>query len=171
MKSEKEFNISSNGMFNDLDCRSITDRCRGGRFWFSDTTTRSKDCRLENQQADAQSQIDALESQVSEINTQAQDLLAKQDTLRQESAQLVKDIADLQERIEKREDTIQKQAREAQVSNTSSNYIDAVLNADSLADAIGRVQAMTTMVKANNDLMEQQKQDKKAVEDKSWKRC
>lgn len=66
-----------------------------------------KDCRLENQQADAQSQIDALESQVSEINTQAQDLLAKQDTLRQESAQLVKDIADLQERIEKREDTIQ----------------------------------------------------------------
>ncbi|MBR9930381.1 hypothetical protein KE480_15675 [Enterococcus sp. 079] len=86
--------------------------------------------------------------------------------MRQESAQLVKDIADLQERIEKREDTIQKQAREAQVSNTSSNYIDAVLNADSLADAIGRVQAMTTMVKANNDLMEQQKQDKKAVEDK-----
>ena len=124
---------------------------------------------LKNQQADAQSQIDALESQVSEINTQAQDLLAKQDTLRQESAQLVKDIADLQERIEKREDTIQKQAREAQVSNTSSNYIDAVLNADSLADAIGRVQAMTTMVKANNDLMEQQKQDKKAVEDKDYK--
>ncbi|TKL47213.1 coiled-coil domain-containing protein, partial [Enterococcus faecium] len=58
------------------------------------------------------------------------------------------------------------QAREAQVSNTRSNYIDAVLNADSLADAIGRVKAMTTMVKANNDLMEQQKQDKKALEDK-----
>ena len=38
--------------------------------------------------------------------------------------------------LKKREDTIQKQAREAQVSNTSSNYIDAVLNADSLADAI-----------------------------------
>ena len=25
MKSEKEFNISSNGMFNDLNCRSIND--------------------------------------------------------------------------------------------------------------------------------------------------
>ena len=123
---------------------------------------------LQNQQASAQSQIEALEGQVSAINTKAQDLLTKQDTLRKESAQLKQEIKDLQERIEKREATIQKQARETQVKNTSSNYIDAVLNADSLADAVGRIQAMSTIVKANQDLVQQQKEDKQAVEAKKY---
>ena len=86
--------------------------------------------------------------------------------MRKESAQLKQEIKDLQERIEKREATIQKQARETQVKNTSSNYIDAVLNADSLADAVGRIQAMSTIVKANQDLVQQQKEDKQAVEAK-----
>ena len=50
-----------------------------------------------------------------------------------------------------------------QVNGQSTNFIDAVLEADSLTDIIGRVQAMTTIVNANNDLVEQQNATKKML--------
>ncbi|MGX7164241.1 C40 family peptidase [Enterococcus massiliensis] len=124
---------------------------------------------LKGKQADAQAQIDALEEQVASINTKAEDLLAKQSKLFDASKALQKDIEDLQVRIEKREEAIQKQARDVQVNGQSTNFIDAVLDADSLTDAIGRVQAMTTIVNANNDLVQQQKEDQEAVKTKKAK--
>ncbi len=51
----------------------------------------------------------------------------------------------------------------------STTMLDAVLDADSVADAISRVQAVSTIVSANNDLMQQQKEDKQAVVDKKLK--
>ena len=70
-------------------------------------------------------------------------------------------------RIEKREKAIQEQARDVQVNGQSTNFIDAVLEADSLTDAIGRVQAMTTIVSANNELVQQQKRIKKRLKRKN----
>ena len=72
-------------------------------------------------------------------------------------------------RIEKREKAIQEQARDVQVNGQSTNFIDAVLEADSLTDAIGRVQAMTTIVSANNELVQQQKRIKKRLKRKKMK--
>ena len=72
-------------------------------------------------------------------------------------------------RIEKREKAIQEQARDVQVNGQSTNFIDAVLEADSLTDAIGRVQAMTTIVSANNELVQQQKADQETVKTKKMK--
>ncbi|MRC99920.1 hypothetical protein GH856_28285, partial [Bacillus thuringiensis] len=79
---------------------------------------------------------------------------------RQESQELQKQIETLQKRIEKRSEAIKEQARNVQVKQSSANVIDVVLNAESFTDAVSRVQAMTTIVKANNDLVEQQKADK-----------
>lgn len=121
---------------------------------------------LKAKQSDAQQQIDTLEASVAKINKQANDLLEQQTTLHDESVQLQQDIERLNERIAKREETIQKQARDVQEKNQSSVFIKALLDADSFSDALGRLKAMTTIVNANNDLVNQQKADKKAVEDK-----
>jgi peptidoglycan hydrolase CwlO-like protein len=121
---------------------------------------------LQGQQADVQAQISSLQAEVDTINGKAEDLLAKQKELYTKSDELKTEIKNLQERIEKREEAITDQARDVQVNGGSSNFIDAVLNADSFTDAIGRVQAMNTIVQANNDLVEQQKQDKADVEAK-----
>ena len=48
----------------------------------------------------------------------------------------------------------------------SDSIIDAVLDADSVADAIGRVQAVSTMMSANNELLEQQKKTKRLLKRK-----
>ncbi|BCA84723.1 hypothetical protein EsVE80_02460 [Enterococcus saigonensis] len=121
---------------------------------------------LQGKQASAQAQIDALESEVAAITAKAEALVNEQVKLNKDTQKLQKEIADLKVRIAKREDAIKKQARDVQVNGQSTNFIDAVVESDSLTDAIGRVQAMTTIVKANNDLVKQQKADKKAVEDK-----
>ena len=121
---------------------------------------------LKSKQSEAQSQIDSLESSINKINKKADELLKEQSTLREETVQLQKDIEVLTERISKREEAIRNQARDVQVNNQSSVYVKALLDATSFTDALGRLKAMTTIVNANNDLVNQQKADKKAVEDK-----
>lgn len=121
---------------------------------------------LKSKQSEAQSQIDSLESSINKINKKADELLKEQSTLREETVQLQKDIEVLTERIAKREEAIRNQARDVQVNNQSSVYVKALLDATSFTDALGRLKAMTTIVNANNDLVNQQKSDKKAVEDK-----
>lgn len=121
---------------------------------------------LKSKQSEAQSQIDSLESSINKINKKADELLKEQSTLREETVQLQKDIEVLTERIAKREEAIRNQARDVQVNNQSSVYVKALLDATSFTDALGRLKAMTTIVNANNDLVSQQKADKKAVEDK-----
>ena len=96
-------------------------------------------------------------------------LEAKQVELGQEAEKLQDKIATLKLRIAKREEAIQTQARDVQVNGQSTNFIDAVLEADSLTDVIGRVQAMTTIVNANNDLVEQQNKTNKMLKTKSKK--
>lgn len=121
---------------------------------------------LKSKQSEAQSQINSLESSINKINKKADELLKEQSTLREETVQLQKDIEVLTERIAKREEAIRNQARDVQVNNQSSVYVKALLDATSFTDALGRLKAMTTIVNANNDLVNQQKADKKAVEDK-----
>jgi len=72
----------------------------------------------------------------------------------------------LEVRIEKRTETMKNQARDVQVNGQDTSFVDAVLNADSLSDAVSRVQAVNTFIKANNTLIEQQKEDQEAVKAK-----
>lgn len=121
---------------------------------------------LQNKQASTQQQLAALEGEVSLINETAQELLAEQTEISKQTAELQQEIKSLEVRIEKREEAIRNQARDVQVNGQDASILSAVLNANSLSDAISRVQAVTTMVNANNDLVVQQKEDKQVVESK-----
>lgn len=121
---------------------------------------------LENQQTSTQAQIDTLESQVATINAKSDEVVAQQKVLAAESKQLKQEIADLEVRIEKRTETMKNQARDVQVNGQDTSFVDAVLSADSLSDAVSRVQAVNTFIKANNTLIEQQKEDQEAVKAK-----
>src|SRR5699024_3432134 len=108
---------------------------------------------LQNQQNDVQEQISSLEEEIATINANVDELKAKQDQLNEDTMQLQEEIADLKVRISKRQDKMAEQARDVQVNGQSTNVVDAVINADSVTDAIGRVYAMNTIVNANNDLV------------------
>lgn len=121
---------------------------------------------LVDQQTSTQTKIDTLESQVTTINAKSDEVVAQQKVLAAESKQLKQEIADLEVRIEKRTETMKNQARDVQVNGQDTSFVDAVLNADSLSDAVSRVQAVNTFIKANNTLIEQQKEDQEAVKAK-----
>nr|WP_236674612.1 C40 family peptidase [Enterococcus sp. BWR-S5] len=120
---------------------------------------------LKSQEATVQTQIASLQNEIAGIAVQSDELQTQQTELRDQTATLETEIADLTKRIEKREDAIQGQARDVQV-NGNLSYMDAILSADNFSDAISRVQAMTTIIGANNDLVQQQKTDQQAVEAK-----
>ncbi len=121
---------------------------------------------LQGKQSGVQTQIDELTNEIATVSGKVKDLEAKQDQLNKDTMKLQEKIAILKVRIAKRNEVIKNQARDTQVKGQASSYVSAVLEADSLSDVIGRVQAMSTMVKANHSLMEQQKADEKRLKQK-----
>ncbi|GCF92179.1 CHAP domain-containing protein [Enterococcus florum] len=121
---------------------------------------------LKEQQSDVQAQISPLEEEIATVTAKVSALESQQQQLNEETSQLQETIATLKVRIAKREEAIQKQARNVQVNGQSTSYVGAVLDADSFSDVVGRVRAVSTIVSANNELVEQQKQDKQKVEEK-----
>ncbi|EGV06834.1 CHAP domain protein [Streptococcus constellatus subsp. pharyngis SK1060 = CCUG 46377] len=65
-----------------------------------------------------------------------------------------------------RNESLANQARSAQTSGTATSYINTIVNSKSITEAISRVSAMNEIVSANNKMLEQQKQDKKAISEK-----
>ncbi|MEI5990166.1 coiled-coil domain-containing protein [Enterococcus crotali] len=122
---------------------------------------------LKTKETEAATKLAAIESDMLTTATKIDELTAKKKTLKEEIKKLYSEISDLNVRIQKREVQMRNQARDVQVSGSSTSYLDVILNSESISDAISRVQGITTLVNANNDLLEQQTSDKEDVEKKS----
>ncbi|MEZ7648194.1 peptidoglycan hydrolase PcsB [Streptococcus constellatus] len=126
----------------------------------------SKINSLTDQQKSAQAQVDQIQSQVSSIQAQQEKLKAENDKLQAESKKLSAEIEALSKNIVARNESLANQARSAQTSGTATSYINTIVNSKSITEAISRVSAMNEIVSANNKMLEQQKQDKKAISEK-----
>ena len=126
----------------------------------------SKINSLTDQQKSAQAQVDQIQSQVSSIQSQQEKLKAENDKLQAESKKLSAEIEALSKNIVARNESLANQARSAQTSGTATSYINTIVNSKSITEAISRVSAMNEIVSANNKMLEQQKQDKKAISEK-----
>jgi peptidoglycan hydrolase CwlO-like protein len=100
--------------------------------------------------SDIQSQVDGLKSKQDKLKKETEDLLKQSEKLQVKAVSLTKEIAE-------RDEALKSQARSAQTEGTATSYVDAIVNSKSLSDAVTRVSAMRTVVKANNDMMKQQK--------------
>ena len=116
--------------------------------------------------AQAQAQVDTIQSKVDAIKSKQADLKDKMAKLAAEGKKLSAQIATLRQNINERNASLEAQARSAQVNNSATNYLDAVVNSKSLTDAIQKVTAMATVTSANKNMIEQQQKDMKAVQDK-----
>lgn len=116
--------------------------------------------------AQAQAQVDTIQSKVDAIKSKQADLKDKMAELAAEGKKLNAQVATLRQNITERNASLEAQARSAQVNNSATNYLDAVVNSKSLTDAIQKVTAMATVTSANKNMIEQQQKDMKAVQDK-----
>ena len=77
------------------------------------------------------------------------------------------EIADLKVAIEKRNQQLKEQARDVQVNQLNNSVVEAILTAESLNEAVGRAMAVTTLVNANNEIIEKQPVDQAKLEELS----
>ena len=133
----------------------------------------SKISELTAQQKEAQKQVDEVQTQVDEVQTQGTAIQTEQEKvqtenerLQEESKKLEGEITELSKNIVARNESLENQARSAQTNGTATSYINTIINSNSITEAISRVAAMSEIVSANNKMLQQQKEDKKAIAEK-----
>ncbi|RSU01745.1 hypothetical protein CBF34_06735 [Vagococcus penaei] len=119
---------------------------------------------LSSKESSATAELASIQANISEIRNEAESLQSEQVSLSKEIDSLNKEIAELEKRIEKRDASIREQARSMQVDSASTGMLDLVLSSESVSDAVTKVFAASKLVGANNDLLQQQQDDKDAVE-------
>ena len=126
----------------------------------------SKISELTTQQKEAQKQVDGIQTQVTAIQTEQEKLQTENENLQEESKKLEGEITELSKNIVARNESLENQARSAQTNGTATSYINTIINSNSITEAISRVAAMSEIVSANNKMLQQQKEDKKAIAEK-----
>ena len=78
----------------------------------------------------------------------------------------------MKKRIEERNQLLDQRARAIQTNGGSSvNFLDVILGSDSFADLLDRMSAVTTLVNADKQIIEEQKKDQAELEKKKTSRC
>ena len=119
--------------------------------------------QLTEKQKEASSQLNDVQSKVTALETEQANLQAETDRLESVSKDLEKDINNLSKNIVSRQDSLEKQARSAQTSGTVLDYVNTVVNSNSISDAISKVTSMNQIVEASNKMLAQQKSDKENI--------
>lgn len=135
----------------------------------TDEKIAAQDGKISNltaQQKEAQKQVDEIQTKVSAIQSEQEKLQSENEKLQEESKKLEGEIAELSKNIVARNASLENQARSAQTNGTATSYINTIINSDSITEAISRVAAMSEIVSANNKMLQQQKEDKKAISEK-----
>lgn len=114
-------------------------------------------------------QLTKLNQKINHTDEKISGVLSKIETLKGEIRQLKASIQELEKKIKEREALLKDRARAIQESGGSISYIDVLLGADSFADLIDRVSAVTTLVEADREIIRAQTNDQKKLEEQQTK--
>ncbi len=121
---------------------------------------------LSAEQSAAKEQVTAIKAQVASLQNEKAKLEEENKRLEAESERLIAEIKELSDKIIARTESLKNQARSAQQNGGATNYISAIIDADSISDAIGRIAAIREVVSANESMLKQQEEDKALLETK-----
>ena len=119
---------------------------------------------LEQKQADAETQLAQIAANVSQVEDEINVLMASKTKEEERFNQLQEEIKGLKEVIAKRDQKLKEQAVSVQTNQSADNFLEAIISADSLNEAFGRVMAVSTIVDANNNILKEQQADKQQLE-------
>lgn len=125
--------------------------------------TNEKLAELQAEEQSAQSVLVEITQSIKENEANADSLMEEMEATKNTLNELQTKIDTLNAAIEKREEKLAAQARSVQLNGNTSNFVQFLLDAETLADAMGRMDVITQLVGANQDLVTAQKEDKEAV--------
>ena len=128
-------------------------------------TVNSSIANINEKKSAVNSTIDTLAKELSDVQTKIDTTQAKKAEVQEAIETLKAEIAKLEKVIAERNTRLEEQARSVQ-TNGARSYLDFLLNAESLSDAVSRIGVVMDLMSANRELMQQQAEDKKQVESK-----
>lgn len=121
---------------------------------------------LQTEQNSIEAQVEKLDLAVEDATNKITAKNAEIEDTNKEIEVLKGEILVLEDRIAKRNELLKDRARSLQLSGGTVSYMDVLLGAQSFSDFIDRVSAVTTIVQADKDILEQHEKDKKELETK-----
>ncbi|MCY8404489.1 PcsB-like coiled-coil domain-containing protein [Bacillus sonorensis] len=125
---------------------------------------RQEIAKLQKEQQKLEDKMKELDKQALETSNKIEDKQAENKKMKKEVEALKKEIKETEKRIEERSKVIKKRVRSLQENGGSQNYINVLLGAQSFGDFITRATAVSTIVDADKDLLEEQEKDKNKLE-------
>ncbi|RLK62723.1 hypothetical protein D3H64_07965 [Atopobacter sp. AH10] len=119
---------------------------------------------IRERQAQNQANLAYVNDQMAQAQAQAEEIAAKQAQTAQEIDQLKKEIAVKTEQINKRQEKVDQQARSIQVKRSNMSLLDFIFGGKDFQEVVSRCQVASEMIKANNKLVEQHKQQKQELD-------
>jgi len=121
---------------------------------------------LQGEQDKVKAEVERLDLAVEDATLKIKEKNTEIELTNAEIEQLKGEIAVLIERINKRNELLKDKARSFQENGGTVSYLDVLLGAQSFSDFVDRVNAVTTIVEADKDILEQHKKDKQELETK-----
>ena len=128
-------------------------------------TVNSSIANINEKKSAVNSTIDTLAKELSDVQSKIDTTQAKKAEVQEAIDTLKTEISKLEKVIAERNSRLEEQARSVQ-TNGARSYLDFLLNAESLSDAVSRIGVVLDLMGANRELMQQQAEDKKQVESK-----
>lgn len=125
--------------------------------------------KLQQQQDQVTAEIRKLDQAIAETESKIRTKETEIAKTKAEIKRLQAEIEELKIRIAERTIVLEDRARAIQQSGGSASYIDVLLGAESFSDFINRATAVTTLVNADKDILEEQEKDKKQLEESERK--
>nr|WP_249310512.1 C40 family peptidase [Bacillus sp. FJAT-49736] len=132
-----------------------------------DSNIQKKMAEISNLDAQAKEMEDTMKeitTKVDDTNNRIKETTQTLNDTKQEINDLKAKIKQTKQRIAERNKVLQERARSIQQNNDSVNYLDVLLNSQSIGDFIDRAVALTTFVNADHKILQEQEADKKSLE-------
>lgn len=121
---------------------------------------------LATEKVTTQEQLETINNTISVNKEKSQKLVSDIQKSQKEMDTLKTEIEALEEKIEQRNEQLDQQARTVQTNGDTQNYIEFIIEAESLVDVVGRLDVVSKLVDANKNLVEEQVADQKLVIEK-----
>ncbi|MBM7606214.1 peptidoglycan hydrolase CwlO-like protein [Metabacillus crassostreae] len=120
--------------------------------------------KLEQEEQKLNSEIKKIDLQYAEINGKIREKEAGIEEAKKEIEELKIQIDEVKARIAERNKLLEDRARSLQESGGVVSYLDVLLGAQSFGDFVGRVNAVTTIVEADKEIIKAHEADKLLLE-------
>ena len=119
--------------------------------------------QIESQKNEVKAELSKLQKSITETQAKIKEKNSQITSTQEKITALKEEIKVIEKRIEIRNDILKERARSYQQSGGGVNYLEVILGASSFGEFIERIGAVSTIMEADKEILDEQKEDKTAM--------